>query len=58
MALRVSKGNTFALTVSADHIIGRYDLTVLELFSLNGCPVLTTVNRLIVLQMTMVSFIG
>jgi hypothetical protein len=28
MAMRVSRGNTFALSVSADHIVGRYDLTV------------------------------
>jgi hypothetical protein len=28
MAMRVSKMNHFALTVSADNLIGRYDLTV------------------------------
>lgn len=28
MAMRVSPTNAFALTVSADHIIGRYDLMV------------------------------
>lgn len=28
MAMRVSRAHDFALTVSADHIIGRYDLTV------------------------------
>jgi len=27
MAMRVSRANDFAVTVSADHIIGRYDLT-------------------------------
>ncbi|KDR76271.1 hypothetical protein GALMADRAFT_247578 [Galerina marginata CBS 339.88] len=27
MAMRVSRSNNFAVTVSADHIIGRYDLT-------------------------------
>lgn len=26
MAMRVSKSNSFALTVSADHLVGRYDL--------------------------------
>ncbi|KAJ3995642.1 WD-40 repeat-containing protein [Lentinula boryana] len=30
MAMQVSSNNQFALTVSADHIIGRYDLTVSE----------------------------
>jgi hypothetical protein len=29
MAMRVSKSNSFALTVSADHIVGCYDLTVM-----------------------------
>jgi ASTRA-associated protein 1 len=28
MAMRVSADNTFALTVSADHIVGQYDLSV------------------------------
>jgi hypothetical protein len=28
MAMRVSKSNSFALTVSADHLVGRYDLEV------------------------------
>jgi hypothetical protein len=28
MAMAVSHDNALALTVSADHIIGRYDLTV------------------------------
>ncbi|KAF8968172.1 WD-40 repeat-containing protein [Flammula alnicola] len=28
MAMRVSRANEFAVTVSADHIVGRYDLTV------------------------------
>ena len=28
MAMRVSRGNTFALSVSADNLVGRYDLTV------------------------------
>ncbi|KAF8896230.1 WD-40 repeat-containing protein [Infundibulicybe gibba] len=31
MAMRVSRDNTFALTISADHIVGKYDLT-------NGAP--------------------
>lgn len=29
MEMRVSKSNSFALTVSADHIVGYYDLTVM-----------------------------
>lgn len=28
MAMRVSRDNLFALTVSADHIVGRYELSV------------------------------
>jgi hypothetical protein len=28
MAMEVSRANKFALTVSADHIVGYYDLTV------------------------------
>ena len=28
MAMRVSKSNSFALTVSVDHLVGRYDLEV------------------------------
>jgi hypothetical protein len=28
MAMAVSSGCTFALTVSADHLVGRYDLLV------------------------------
>jgi hypothetical protein len=28
MAMNVSKDNTLALTVSADHLVGRYDLSV------------------------------
>jgi hypothetical protein len=28
MAMRVSRENDFALTVSADHLVGRYDLSV------------------------------
>lgn len=31
MAMAVSKDSTLALTVSADHLIGRYDLTVSSL---------------------------
>ncbi|KAG6883193.1 hypothetical protein C0993_007424 [Termitomyces sp. T159_Od127] len=27
MAMRVSRNNSFALTISADHLVGRYDLT-------------------------------
>ena len=34
MAMRVSKMNHFALTVSADHLIGRYDLKARHVSSL------------------------
>jgi ASTRA-associated protein 1 len=44
----VSKDNSLALTVSADHLVGRYDLTVRQAFSQLGltldcqhpCPLL------------------
>lgn len=36
MAMRVSKSNSFALTVSADHIVGYYDLTVMTEWNDSG----------------------
>jgi hypothetical protein len=38
MAMRVSRGNSFVLSVSADHIVGRYDLTVWNILLQNRLP--------------------
>ena len=46
MAMRVSKSNSFALTVSADHLVGRYDLKArIVTFGLGQSILIITTGR-------------